>query len=280
MSAPTTTTSRQRWESWQLEGSSAEAYERYLVPIATAPWAEHLIALAAPRSGERVLDVGCGTGIVSRTVAPRVGDGGQVTGLDLNDDMLAVARAASATIRPTIEWRQGDAAALPFADAGFDIVFCQYAIQFFPDPAAALREMRRVLAPDGCLALMVGRSVEQNRVYGLVAETMARHAGPQAGVMMRSPFPDWTTADLRDLVASAGFPETQVGIHIMNLRYPSAADLLWQEASYSPLSGVFAALDPAARDALVADVTDALTPYTDDTGVIFPIESQTIIARC
>jgi len=64
----------------------------------------------------------------------------------------------------------------------------------------------------------------------------------------------------------------------MNLRYPSAADLLWQEASYSPLAGVFAALGPASRDALVADVADALTPYTDDDGVIFPIESQTVIA--
>lgn len=278
MSTRSATPSRATWESWQLEGSSAEAYERYLVPIATRPWAEHLVALAAPNAGERVLDIGCGTGIVARTVAPRIGEGGQVTGLDLNDDMLAVARAASATLRPTIAWQQGDAAALPFADGSFDIVFTQYAMQFFPDPQAALREMRRVLAPDGRLALMVGRSVEQNRAYGWIADTMARHAGPQAGVMMRSPFPNWTTADLREIVGGAGFGDVQVGIHIMNLRYPSAADLLWQEASYSPLASVFAALDGAARAALVADVTSALAPYTDDTGVIIPIESQTVLA--
>jgi hypothetical protein len=108
---------------------------------------------------------------------------------------------------------------------------------------------------------------------------MARHAGPQAGMMMRSPFPNWTIAELRELVSAAGFSDVRLGIHIMTLRYPSAAHLLWQEASYSPLAGVFSALDPSARDALVADVTEALVPYTDDDGIVFPIESQTVIAR-
>lgn len=277
MSTQTTATST-RSAGWQLEDNSAVAYERYLVPAVTGRWAEHLVELTGPRPGQRILDIGCGTGIVARTVAQRAG-GAQITGLDLNAEMLAVARKASASFQPAIDWQQGDAAELPFADGSFDIVFSQYAIQFFSDPAAALREMRRVLAPDGRLALMTGRSVEQNRVYGWVADAMARLAGPQAGMMMRSPFPDWTMADLRDFVIAAGFADARLGIHIMNLRYPSAAELLWQEASYSPLAGVFAALDPAARDALVADVTDALTPYTDDDGVIFPIESQTVIAQ-
>lgn len=279
MTATPATTGQQRWEGWQLEGSSAEAYERYLVPAATSRWAAHLIDLAEPRAGERVLDVGCGTGIVVRSVAPLVGEDGSVTGIDVNPDMLAVARRVSATSRPAIDWREGDAAALPFDDASFDVVFSQYAMQFFPDLHAALREMRRVLAPGGRVALMLGRSVEHNRVYGLLADAMARHAGPQAGVMMRSPFPGWTGTDLRDLVSGAGFGDVHVGIHVMTLRYPSAADLLWQEASYSPLSGVFAALGADGRRAMAADVTAALAPYTDDDGVTFPIESHTVTAR-
>lgn len=279
MSAQTATTPRKRLEGWQLEGSSAEAYERYLVPSATAPWAKHLVALAAPRAGERLLDVGCGTGIVARTFAPHVGERGRVTGLDLNDDMLAVARSVSAGIQPAIEWRQGDAAALPFADGAFDIVTCQYSMQFFPDVSAALREMHRVLAPGGRVVLAVGRSVDQNRAYGWIADTMASHAGPDAGMMMRSPFPNWTPSTIRDLVGNAGYQNVKVGIHIMNLRYPSAADLLWQEASYSPLAGVFASLDASTREAMVNDVTEALLPYTDDEGVIIPIESHTVVAH-
>ena len=279
MTAIPATTGQQRWEGWQLEGNSAEAYERYLVPAATSRFAAHLIDLAAPRAGERVLDVGCGTGIVARSVAPLVGERGAITGIDVNPNMLAVARRVSAPSRPAIDWREGDAAALPFDDANFDVVLCQYAMQFFPDPPAALREMRRVLAPGGRVALMLGRSIEHNRVYGLLADAMARHAGPQADAMMRSPFPGWTAADLRDLVSGAGFRDVHVGIHIMTLRYPSAADLLWQEASYSPLSGDFATLGADARRAMAANVTATLAPYTDDDGVTFPIESHTVTAR-
>ena len=97
---------------WQLEGSSAEAYERYAVPAWARALAEQLVELASPERGERVLDVACGTGIVARLAAERVGERGSVCGLDLNEGMLAVARAASAKVSPPIEWRHGDAAAM------------------------------------------------------------------------------------------------------------------------------------------------------------------------
>lgn len=279
MSPRTATTARQQSEGWQLEGNSAEAYERYLVPTVTARWADHLVSLAAPHAGGRILDVGCGTGIVARTVTSLLGNRGAVTGVDLNADMLTVARAASATIQPGITYERADAAALPFADSSSDIVLCQYAMQFFADPAAALREMRRVLSPDGRLALMVGRSIEHNRVYGLLADAMERHVSRDAGLMMRSPFPDWSAETIRKLVIGAGFRDVKVEIHIMDLRYSSAAELLWQEASYSPLAVTFGSLDQATRAALEADVTNALAPYTDDNGVAFSIESHTVIAR-
>lgn len=80
-------------QQFQLEGSGPEAYQRYLVPIMFAPWARHLVDLVAPRTGERVLDVACGTGVVARGAATKVGDEGTVVGLDVNDGMLQVARA-------------------------------------------------------------------------------------------------------------------------------------------------------------------------------------------
>lgn len=141
------------YEQWQLDGRAPELYERYLVPAITAVWAADLVERAAPRSGERVLDVACGTGIVARRAAERVGNHGRVVGLDLNSGMLAVARSLSSQDASGIEWREGSALAMPLPDAAFDLVLCQLELQFFPDRPLALREMRRALVPGGRLAL-------------------------------------------------------------------------------------------------------------------------------
>jgi SAM-dependent methyltransferase len=90
-------------DRWQLDESSAKAYECYLVPLFFAPGAQYLIELATLKGGERVLDVACGTGIVARTAAERVGNSGTVIGLELNEGMLEVARTASSNIHPNIE---------------------------------------------------------------------------------------------------------------------------------------------------------------------------------
>jgi ubiquinone/menaquinone biosynthesis C-methylase UbiE len=180
---------REQLEQWQqLEESTAEAHERYLVPLLFAPGAEVLIELAALGPGERVLDVACGTGSVARRAAQRVGATGTVVGPDVSESMLKVARKASSEIRPAIEWRQGDARDIPFPDAAFDVVFCQQGLQFFPDRSAALREMHRVLVPNGRLTLSVLRSIEHNSGWALLAEVLERHVGPDAGAIMRSPF--------------------------------------------------------------------------------------------
>jgi SAM-dependent methyltransferase len=123
--ADATTRPPSRQDRWQLDGGIAEAYERYLVPVLFAPWAERLVQLAAPGPGERVLDVACGTGIVARRAVVRVGAGGVVAGLDLNQSTLEVARAAAAQAGASIDWRAGDVAGLPFPDGAFEIVFCQ-----------------------------------------------------------------------------------------------------------------------------------------------------------
>jgi ubiquinone/menaquinone biosynthesis C-methylase UbiE len=130
-------------------GSAAEIYERHMVPAIFGPWAEDLLALATPLPGERVLDVACGTGVVARLVAQRVGPSGTVVGFDLNPGMLTVARSLPPPSGARIEWREGNVSAIPLPDATFDLVLCQQGLQFFPDRSAALREMRRVWGPVG-----------------------------------------------------------------------------------------------------------------------------------
>lgn len=266
-------------EGWQLEADSAEAYERYLVPAMMARWAGLLVEAAAPEAGARVLDVGCGTGIVARTAAARVGRSGRVTGIDLNDGMLAVARAASAAIRPPIEWRQGSASALPFPDQSFDAVLSQQMLQFASDPTAALREMHRVLAPGGRAAVFVCRPIAHSPGYVVMAEALGRHAGPQAEAIMRSPFPAWSTDDLRALVAGAGFGGVRVRIDAGSVRYPSAEEFLRREAASSPLAGPIGALSAGARRALIGELARALRDRFDDDGIVVPQEAYLVLAR-
>jgi ubiquinone/menaquinone biosynthesis C-methylase UbiE len=268
-----------QWEGWQLEEDSAEAYERYLVPLIFAPGSEYLIELAGLGTGERVLDVACGTGIVARRAAMRVGSGGKVIGLDINEGMLEVARKVSSEICPTIEWQQGDATDMPLLDRAFDVVFCQQGLQFFPDRPAALGEMHRVLVPNGRLALSLLRSTEYNPGYRLLAEALERHAGPKAGAMMRSPFSSLSADELRNLITRAGFRDVKIVLGIGAVRYPSAEELVRWEGASSPLAGPIGALKDDVRAALIRDVGDALRVYTDDNGIVFPAETHLAVAR-
>jgi ubiquinone/menaquinone biosynthesis C-methylase UbiE len=179
---------QEKMKQWQMVESSAESYERYLVPLFFAPGAEYLTELGALKEGERVLDLACGTGIVARTAAPKVGANGMVVGVDLNEDMLEVARRASSDIIPPIKWQHADAHNIPFPDATFDIVFCQQGLQFFPDRSVVLREAYRVLMPNGRLVLSAMRPIKHNPAYSLLAETLERYLGPEAATIMRSPF--------------------------------------------------------------------------------------------
>src|SRR5690242_18248421 len=119
-------------EKWHLSGNAPEVYETQLVPAIFGPWAPLLVAQAGLHTGERVLDVACGTGVTTRLVAPEVGPTGAVVGLDLNPGMLARARAAPPLEGAVIEWREGDSHALPFEAGTFDAVFCQLGFQYFP----------------------------------------------------------------------------------------------------------------------------------------------------
>jgi SAM-dependent methyltransferase len=123
-------------QTFQLSVEAAEAYEARFVPALFAEWAPHLVGAAGVAPGQAVLDVACGTGVVARAAADRMGGHGRVAGADLNEGMLAVA----GRLRPDIEWHRADAADLPFADGSFDAVLCQSALMFFPDQVRALRE--------------------------------------------------------------------------------------------------------------------------------------------
>ncbi len=121
----------------------------YEVPLISGPQCRALLAHLPIASGHRLLDVACGTGIVAREAAYMIGTKGAITGFDLDEEMLRIARQEAPTRSTHLEWRHGDAQHLPFPDDHFNIVVCQQGLQFFQDKLSALTEMHRVLEPGG-----------------------------------------------------------------------------------------------------------------------------------
>ncbi len=126
-------------------------YERFFVPAIGRPLAKDLIQLAELQPGERLLDVGCGTGIIARLALQHIGKTGQVTGIDINPGMLAVARR----LKPQIEWLEANAESIPLPDGAFEVVLCQLSLQFFEHKPKSLSEIWRVLVADGRFVLNV-----------------------------------------------------------------------------------------------------------------------------
>lgn len=257
-------------------GSPPENYERYFVSSIGLPMARGLVEIAALRPGERVLDVACGTGVVARLAARAVGDGGTVAGLDVNPEMLAVARSVTPPDL-TIDWREASAEAMPFADGSFDAVLCQMGLQFVPDKQAALGEMRRVLAPGGRLALSVpGPAPEPFAVF---AEALARHVGDEAARFVRLVFSLHDTAELRGLLDGAGFRDVSVQTGARSLRLPPPREFLWQYVHATPLAAAVADVGDERRAALERDVVTKWRPFVEDDALVLDVRPVVATAR-
>jgi ubiquinone/menaquinone biosynthesis C-methylase UbiE len=257
-------------------GSAPENYERYFVPAIGAPLAHDLVEIAALRPGERVLDVACGTGVVARLAAQRVGTGGSVAGLDVNPGMLAVARSASPP-GMSIEWHEGRAEAMPLPDAAFDVVLCQMGLQFVPDRPAALREMRRVLAPGGRLILTVPGPTPQ--LFVILGEALARHIGAEAAGFVNHVFSLHDTANLQNLMDGAGFRDVSVRADIKSLHLPAPTEFLWQYVHSTPLGGAVAQVDDERRSALERDVVAQWQEFVEDRALVLQVRMVVATAR-
>jgi ubiquinone/menaquinone biosynthesis C-methylase UbiE len=261
---------------WQVRGSAAENDERYLVPALFASWVPDLLDAAEVREGQRVLDVACGTGIVARGAADRVGTSGRVVGLDINPAMLETARAAD--LRGTVEWRDGDATELPFGEGEFDAVVCQQGLQFVPDPVRAAAEMGRV-AGEGPVVVAVWSPLDENVVFDRFAAALGRHAGAKAAEIMRSPFQLSDPDRLREVFAQAGFSSVDLVTRTHPVRFASAEAMVREEQISSPLAEPLGALDAKERGALVKDVAETLAEHLGEEGLRFPMHNQIVTAR-
>lgn len=264
-------------EQWQLSGNAAELYERYVVPYILGPWAPGLVERAALQPGERVLDVACGTGVVARHAAQKVGTSGHVTGLDLNPGMLAVARSLPPPPGASIIWVECSAVAMQLADATFDVVLCQQGLQFFPDKPAALREMHRVLVPGGRVVLSVWS--KESPYSTALSNAVGQHVSAEAAARIKAPQGLADAGELHRLMVEAGFHGVHMHSSTLTTRLPVPEAFVLGHLAAMPVAAEVAALSDAVRTALVRDARTALQSYIEGDGVAFPSEANLAVAH-
>ena len=248
-------------ERGQVTANAAEVYEEFFVPALFREWADRVADAAAVGPGERVLDVACGTGALTRAVAARVGARGAAIGLDVNADMLAVARRKA----PALEWRQGRAEALGFDSGRFDAVVSQFGLMFFEDRRAALAEMMRVLRPGGRLAVAVWDSLERTPGYGAVTLLLQRLFGERVAVALRAPFALGDPTTLRSLFTAAGIPHCTISTQKGRARFPSIRAWMYTDVKGWTLADV---IDEAQFALLLHEAEKVLQPFVAADGSV------------
>ncbi len=244
--------------------ADAATYDHYLVPAIFEPWSRELIKRALVWKGDRVLDVACGTGIVACRIAS---SGAAVTGLDPAADKLAQAKLRAADEAVGVTWIEGTALSLPFRQPVFDLVTCQQGLQFTGDPALAAREMRRVIAPGGRVAIATWCAIEHQGPYPILDDIAFRHTGKR----MIETFSLGDAAALTALLTAAKFFAVHIETVTRQVRVPEPArfaSVLLEKLAGAPVP-----------DELIAEATAAITQFVDGDQLVFPMTSLLAIGR-
>lgn len=259
-----------------VDTSAAEAFEQYLVPPVFGPWSRSLVDLAAPNAGERLLDIGCGTGAAARYAAEILTQKGAVAGIDLNAGMVAHARTLDTA--NAVNWQDGDIMAMPFDDGTFQIIVGNQVLQFLPDRAGALAEMQRVMTKEGRVVFGVYCQIDLCPAHCAVANALEKHDVDPAGIQHPYSFGDPVV--LGDILADAGFRDVSVVRRTMDSRFTSPQAFVEALAAGGPSARhALEQLDKEGLTQVIDEVTQALDHFVDDDGLRVITASNVAVAR-
>ena len=250
-------------ERGQVNTEAAEIYDAFFVPALFGQFPGPVLDHAGVRAGGRVVDVGCGTGIVAIAAHRVVGPDGHVVGVDPNEGMLAVARRNE----PSIDWREGVAEALPFDDRCVDHTISQFAAMFFTDRTAALEEMARVTVQGGTVTIATWARLDRAPGYAAMVALIDDEVGAAAADALRAPVVLGSTDDVRQLLSPLG-GDVRVDEIAGTARFASIADWVHIDVRGWTLADL---VDDAGEAALVARAEGELASFiSSDGSVAFP----------
>jgi ubiquinone/menaquinone biosynthesis C-methylase UbiE len=259
-------------------GSIPENYDRHMVPLIFEPYAEDLARRAATLSPTAVLETAAGSGVVTRALAPRLSPRASYVVTDLNQPMVDYA-ASRQPPDNRIEWRRADALALPFADAAFDLICCQFGAMFFPDRVSGYREARRVLKPGGHFIFNVWDRIEENVFADDVTNALAKmfpHDPPR--FLARTPHGYHDTALIRRELENAGFSHVTIDTRAEQSRAPSPRHPAVAYCQGTVLRNEIEARDAGKLEAATDYVASAISDRHGSGEVAAKIQAHVIVA--
>ena len=251
-------------------GESAPTHYQAQVEKFMAPVVSALVADAV-RSGDRVLDVACGTGFASRAAALIVGPTGRVVGTDLNPGMLTAARTLPFN-GPNITWQEASALDLPFGGGEFDAVICQQGVQFFPSPSDGLREMARVLRRSGRLAVTVWDDIERNPFFAAEVDMLVRYCEVEPDAWSDA-FPGGGEHKISKWFEGAGLKQPRVEVIEEIVSLPPPSVYVPEHLKALPWPSSFFEIPSAVRVEAIEFLDTRLDEYTTSVGIDVPFRS-------
>ena len=265
-------------EHAQFAGSIPAAYDRYLGPVLFQTYAEDLAErLQLPENGS-VLELACGTGIVTRELRSRLPATVNLIATDLNEPMFQHAAAKFAE-GEAVEWRQADACSLPFGDGIFDAVVCQFGIMFVPDKALAAREARRVLKPGGVFLFNVWDAIEHNELCRIAHETIAGYFDKDPPTFYQVPFGYHDRDEIRRVLAEAGFHDVRIDVVEKVSGASRAEDTATGLVQGNPVSVAIAERDPSLFPVITNAIAAELKGRFGEGDIRAPLRAIVVQAR-
>ena len=255
-------------------GTAAGNYQRDFVPLIATPVSKDLLRTADLQPGERILDVACGTGVISRLASERVGADGSVTAIDIAPDMIEVAKSVATPEGTKIDWRIADAASLAIPDASVDVVLCQMGLMFMENRAAAVAEMHRVLTPSGRLVINTPGRIQP--VFELMERAMVEHISADLGGFVSAVFSMHDPEAVAALLREAGLRDVSAQEATCTFRLPAPAEFLWTYINLTPMGAFIDKAPDDAKAALQRQFVEGAQPYVHDGVTV--VEQPMVIA--